>query len=53
MARDYKGNALGKGRVIWTQPPREYGPYMKVQLDATGMTVIVPMRTSNRLVKAK
>jgi hypothetical protein len=52
MARDYKGNALGRGKVIWAQPPREYGPYMKVKLD-TGMTVIVPMRTSNRLVRAK
>jgi hypothetical protein len=50
MARDWQGKNVGKGRVIWTQPPQFYGPYMKVRLD-DGMQAIVPMHKSARLVK--
>ena len=50
MARDWMGKNVGKGRVIWTQPPQFYGPYMKVRLD-DGLQAIVPMHKSARLVK--
>jgi hypothetical protein len=50
MAIDYKGERLGKGRVIASQ--RHHGEYMKVHLD-TGMEVTVPQAMAKRLVKVK
>ena len=49
-AYDWMGRALGRGRVVWIQPPGFHGPYMKVLLD-TKQTVTVPMHTSKRLVR--
>jgi hypothetical protein len=52
VARDWRGQPLGRGKVIWSQPKEFYGPYMKVRLDS-GALVTVPMHTSNRLLPKK